>query len=62
MIQQGSCNCTKTELDIESIPPYMTTVQDTQWNDYHPIAYFDSYQAPIELVAPPHTKFYTDLS
>ena len=39
MIQQGSCDCTKTELDMESIPPTMTTMQGTQWNDYHPIAF-----------------------
>ena len=30
MIQQGSCDCTKTELDMESIPPTMTTMQGTQ--------------------------------
>ena len=62
MIQQGSCNCTKTELDMESIPPSMTTAQGTQWIDYHLIASLGSNHAPIELVTPPHTKFYTDLS
>ena len=62
MIQQGSCDCTKTELDMESIPPTITTMQGTQWNDYHPIASLDSHHAPIEFLIPPHTKFYTDLS
>ena len=62
MIQQGSCDCTKTELDMESIPPTMTTMQGTQWNDYHPIASLDSHHAPIEFLIPPHTEFYTDLS
>ena len=62
MIQQGSCDCTKTELDVESILPNMTTMQGTQWNDYHPIASLDSHHAPIEFLIPPHTEFYTDLS
>ena len=62
MIQQGSFDCTKTELDMESIPPTMTTMQGTQWNDYHPIASLDSHHAPIEFLIPPHTEFYTDLS
>ena len=57
MIQQGSCDCTKTELDMESIPPTMTTMQGTQWNDYHPIASLDSHHAPIEFLIPPHTEF-----
>ena len=62
MIQQGSSDCTKTELDMESIPPTMTIMQGTQWNDYHPIASLDSYHAHIEFLIPPHTEFYTDLS
>ena len=62
MIQQGSCDCTKMELHMESIPPTMTTMQGTQWNDYHPIASLDSHHAPIEFLIPPHTEFYTDLS
>ena len=62
MMQQGSCDFTKTELDIESIPPTMTTMQGTQWNDYHPIASLDSHHAPIDILIPPHTEFYTDLS
>ena len=47
---------------MESIPPTMTTMQGTQWNDYSPIASLDSYHAPIEFVIPPHSEFYTDLS
>ena len=62
MLQIGSCDCKKTELDLKSIPPTMTTMQDTQWVDYHPIASLDSYHAPIEFTIPPHKEFYTDLS
>ena len=35
----------------------MTTMQGTQWNDYHSIASLDSYHAPIEFVIPLHTGF-----
>ena len=44
------------------MPPTMTTMQDSQWMDYHPIASLDSYRAPIEFVLPAHTEYYTDLS
>ena len=47
---------------MESNPPTMSTIQGTQWNDYHPIASLDSYPAPIEFEIPPYTEFYTDLS
>ena len=47
---------------MESIPPTMTTMQGTQWNDYHPIASLDSHHAPIKFRIPLHTEFYTDLS
>ena len=62
MLQIGSCDCTKTELDLKSIPPTMTTMQDIQWVDYHPTASLDSYHGPIEFTIPSHTEFYTDLS
>ena len=61
-MQNGSCECSKSELDMHSVPPTMTTMQDSQWMNYHPIASLDSYQAPIEFVVPSHTEYYTDLS
>ena len=62
MIQLGSCECSKTELDMSSVPPTMTAMQDTQWIEFHPIASLDSYHAPIEFVIPAHTECFTDLS
>ena len=47
---------------MESILPTMTTMQGTQWNEYHPIASLHSYYAPIEFLIPPYTEFYIDLS
>ena len=62
IMQNGSCQCSKSELDMHSVPPTMTTMQDSQWMNYHPIASLDIYQAPIEFVVPSHTEYYTDLS
>ena len=62
MIRIGSCDCSKTEIEMESVPPTMTTMEDTQWTDYHPIASLDSHHAPTEFVIPPQTENYTDLS
>ena len=62
MLQIDFCDCTKTELDLKSTPPTMTTMQDTEWVDYHPIDSLDSYHALTEFTIPPHTEFYTDLS
>ena len=61
-MQSGSCECSKSELDMQTVPPTLTTMQDSQWIDYHPIASLDSYHAPIEFVVPGHTEYYTDLS
>ena len=54
MLQIDSCDCTKTELDLKSIPPTMATMQGTEWVGCH--------HAPIEFTIPPHTDVYTDLS
>ena len=34
MIQIGSCDCSKTEIEMQAVPPTMTTMEDTQWTDY----------------------------
>ena len=62
IMQNRSCECSKSGLDMHSIPPTMTTIQDSQWMNYHPIASLDSYQVPIEFVVPSYTEYYTDLS
>ena len=60
MMQLGSCDCSKTDLDLQAVPPTMTTVQDSQWVDFHPIASMDSFSAPIEFVVPSHAKHYVE--
>ena len=31
MMQSGSCECSKSELDVLTVPPTMTTMQESQW-------------------------------
>ena len=62
MIQIDSFDCSKPKLEMESVPPTMTNMEDTQWTDYHPIASLASHHAPIEFVIPPQTENYSDLS
>ena len=61
-MQSGSCEYSKSELDMQNVPPNLTTIQESQFIDYHSIALLDSYHAPIEFVVPGHTEYYTDLS
>ena len=52
----------KSELEMQAVPPTMTTMIQTKMEMYHPIASLDSYHAPIEFVVPAQTEYYTDLS
>lgn len=47
-MQEGSCECTKSELDLFSIPPTQTSVESGNWIEYHPISSI-SDGAPIEF-------------
>lgn len=60
-MQNGSCECSKTELDVLSVPPTMTTMQESQWIEHFPVASL-SNNAPIEFIIPPQTEHWTDLS
>ena len=62
MFQQDSVECSKSELEMQTVPPTMTTMIQTKMEMYHPIASLDSYHAPIEFVVPAQTEYYTDLS
>ena len=62
MFQQDSDECRKSELEMQTVPPTMTTMIQTKMEMYHPIASLDSYHAPIEFVVLAQTEYYTDLS
>ena len=62
MCQQDSTECSKSELEMQAVPPTMNIMIQTKMEMYHPIASLDSYHAPIEFVVPAQTKYHTDLS
>ena len=62
MFQQDSTECSKSELEMQAVPPTMTTMSQTKMEMYHPVTSLDSYHAPIEFVVPAQTEYYTDLS
>ena len=54
MMQSGSCECSKTELDVLSVPPTMTSMQESQWVEHFPIASIAN-DSPIEFIIPPQS-------
>ena len=60
-MQHGSCECSKTELDVSVVPPTMTAMQEGQWTEHYPISALDN-NAPIEFVIPAQTEKWTDLN
>ena len=61
MMQHGSCECSKTELDAAYVPPTMTAMQEGHWTEHHPIAALNN-TAPIEFMIPAQTEKWTDLN
>ena len=61
MMQHGSCECSKSELDVSSVPPTMSAMQDGQWTEHYPISALNN-TAPIEFIIPPQTEKWTDLN
>jgi len=47
-IHEQSCECTKSELDLFSIPPTQTSIENGSWIEYHPLATL-SDTSPIEF-------------
>lgn len=60
-IHQKSCECVKTELDLFSLPPTQTSIENGKWVQYKPVASLTD-DSPIEFVVPGHGDEYTDLS
>ena len=43
-----SCECTKSELDLFAVPPTQTSIQDARWVEYQPLISILG-NAPIEF-------------
>ena len=61
MMQNGSCEYSKSELNVLSVPPTMTAMQESQWVEHFPIASLTN-NAPTEFIIPPQPEHWTDLS
>ena len=60
-LHQKSCECVKTELDLFSLPPTQTSIENGKWVQYKPISTLTD-DSPIEFVVPGNGDEYTDLS
>ena len=60
-VHQDSCECVKSELDLFTIPPTQTSIEQGQWVEYHPVAQF-SDGGPIEFHVAGSGSEYLDLS
>ena len=58
-VHQDSCECTKSELDLFSLPLTQTSIESGQWVHYHPIAPL-SDGSNIEFVVPGSGEDYID--
>ena len=58
---QHSCDCTKSELDLFSVPPTQTSIDSGYWTDTHPTASVTE-DGPIEFDIPGEGEQYYDLS
>jgi len=47
-VHEQSCECTKSELDLFSVPPTQTSIEQGSWIEYHPITSV-SEDSPIEF-------------
>ncbi|XP_054753804.1 uncharacterized protein F54H12.2-like [Lytechinus pictus] len=60
-VHNDSCECVKSELDLFSIPPTQTSIEQGQWIEYHPLAQF-SDGGPIEFHISGSGSEYLDLT
>lgn len=56
-----SSECLKSELDLFSLPPTQTSIENSQWIYYKPVTSLAD-DAPIEFVIPGHGEDYLDLA
>jgi hypothetical protein len=61
LLDSHSCECVKSELDLFSVPPTQTSVEQTQYKEYYPISLTTS-NAPIEFHVSSSDEEYLDLN
>jgi hypothetical protein len=61
MMHRGSCECSKTEIDVFAMPPTLATMEDASYIEYRPIAAITDH-GPIEFFIPGNEERYLDLN
>lgn len=56
-----SCECVKSELDLFTLPPTQTTIENSQWVQYKPLSSITT-DSPIEFTVPGTNEDYLDLA
>ena len=60
-LHEHSCECTKSELDLFTVPPTQTSVETGHWEEVHPLTHIVE-SGPIEFVISGTGDEYIDLS
>ncbi|XP_070546920.1 uncharacterized protein [Ptychodera flava] len=60
-LHEHSCKCTKSELDLFTVPPTQTSVEEGQWEEVHSLTHIME-SGPIEFVISGSGEDYIDLS
>ena len=60
VLDGNSCECLKSELDLFSVPPTQTSIEQTAFKQYHPISSVSGH-SPIEFHVPATDEDYLDL-
>ena len=60
-VHEQSCECTKSELDLFSVPPTQTSIESGTWAEYHPLSSITD-GAPIEFEVSGTGEEYLDLA
>ena len=60
-VHEQSCECLKSELDLFSVPPTQTSVENGNWIEYHPLSSVGD-DSPIEFEINGNGEDYIDLA
>ena len=60
-VNPSSCECTKSELDLFTVPPTQTSIQEASWVEYQPVSSIQN-RAPIEFDVTGTGEDYIDCS
>ena len=60
-MSSNPCHCTTSALDLFTVPPTLTSIEQGSWVEYHPLATLTD-SAPIEFIVNGASDLYLDLA